>query len=85
MENTNLSSVRSLSVIVFDIRSCWKNIYFGAVPYLDAMNKLQSINDNYGQDSAADIVRHFLANASTWRGEDARRIKLELNNLLKTK
>ena len=28
------------------------------------------------------IVRYFLSNATTWRGEDARRIKAELKALL---
>jgi hypothetical protein len=42
---------------------------------LDAMASLNSINDNYGWDSAKSIVLYFLGNASTWRGETAKRIK----------
>jgi len=85
MENTNPTTVRSLFLISEDIRKTWKNIYFGAVPYLNAMSQLQTVNDKFDQDSASDIVRYFLSNASTWRGEDAKRIKLELNNMLKQK
>jgi hypothetical protein len=36
----------------------------------------------YGLDSGDMIVRYFLANASTFRGESARRIKKELNSML---
>jgi hypothetical protein len=42
------------------------------------MATLNSIDDNYYFDSADSIVRYFLANASTWRGETAKRIKAEL-------
>lgn len=78
MENTRL-----LSDIAFEIKRDWKNVYFGAVPYLHAMMTLNSINDMYGMDSGRSIVAYFLGNASTWRGETARRIKKELNDMLK--
>ena len=71
-------TTRSLSTIAKDIRTDWKKPYFGAVPYLDAMRDLNDINDKYGFDSARSIVQYFLANAGTWRGETAKRIKAEL-------
>lgn len=74
---------RSLSVIAADIRANWPKPYFGAEPYIHAMESLSKISDMYGYDGADDIVRYFLSNASTWRGEDARRIKAELQHLLK--
>ncbi len=74
---------RSLSVIAADIRRSWPKVYFGAVPYLDAMSSLESINGRYFEDSAKSVVLYFLSNATTWRGEDARRIKAELKALLK--
>ena len=73
---------RSLSTIAKDIRADWKNIYFGAVPYVDAMRELDSINDRYYADTAESVVRYFLANAGTWRGEVARSITLELKGML---
>lgn len=73
---------RPLYEIARDIRKDWKNVYFGAKPYLDAMATLGSINDNYGWDSADSIVRYFLANASTWRGETAKAIKKELKAMV---
>jgi hypothetical protein len=73
---------RSLSTIAREIRSDWKKPYFGAVPYLDAMLSLDSIDDEYYYDSGRSIVIYFLANASTYRGETAKRIKLELKSIL---
>jgi hypothetical protein len=75
--------MRKLSEIAAEIRKTWPKPYFGAVPYLDAMGSLSSINDHYYEDSARSVVAYFLANAATWRGEDAKRIKKELNQLLK--
>ena len=80
-----LKTARPLSEIARDIRRDWKNIYFGAVPYLSAMQSLSSINDSYGMDSADSIVRYFLSNASTWRGETAKRIKTELKKMVELK
>lgn len=74
---------RTLSKIANDISKSWTKPYFGAVPYIQAMKELNSINDNYGCDDAKSIVLYFLANASTWRGDDAKRIKAELKALTK--
>lgn len=74
--------MRPLYQITIDIRSDWTKPYFGAVPYLDAMRGLQSIDDAYGADTARSIVRYFLANASAWRGDKARAIKAELKGML---
>jgi len=78
----NISRVRPLHEIAREIRRDWKKPYFGAVPYLDAMSSLDSIKDMYMYDTADSIVRYFLANASTWRGEKAREIKKELKSML---
>ena len=76
--------MRNLSEIAREIRKDWSKVYFGAVPYLDAMSTLESINDNYYMDSGKSVVTYFLANAGTWRGEVAREIKKELNKMLKS-
>jgi hypothetical protein len=81
--NEDSTEPRALSVIAADIRRNWPKPYFGAVPYLDAMSSLDRISDRYYADSADGIVRYFLANATTWRGPDARRVKAELNAMLK--
>lgn len=79
----NSKPTRALSVIASDIRADWSNVYFGAKPYLEAMACLNSVSDNYYYDSADSVVRYFLANATTWRGETARAIKAELKGMLK--
>ena len=76
---------RSIRVITKEIEQDWTKPYFGAVPYIEAMNTLDKITDNYFADDARYVVMYFLANAGTWRGEVARRIKAELNLMLKTK
>lgn len=73
---------RPLCNIAVEIRRTWKNPYFGAVPYLNAMLTLERMTDSFGLDPADEIVRYFLANARTWRGDTARRIKEELKSLL---
>ena len=72
---------RSLFTISVDIRKDWQKPYFGAVPYINAMGSLDDITDNYGYDSGRSVVLYFLANAGTWRGDVARRIKKELKAL----
>lgn len=73
---------RPLHAVARDIRNDQTNPYFGAVPYLQAMSLLDSIDDMYGFDTAKSIVRYFLSNASTWRGETAKRIKKELKAMV---
>ena len=71
---------RKLSEIAKDILQHWKNPYFGAKPYIQAMLLINSAEPDalYLSETAEDIVIYFLANATTFRGEDARRIKAEL-------
>lgn len=75
---------RPLYEIADEIAADWKPVYFGAVPYLQAMHALRSIDEDYYEDSGASVVLYFLANAGTWRGETARRIKAELRALAHT-
>jgi hypothetical protein len=72
---------RPLYEIASEIRKTWPKVNFAAKPYLDAMESLDKITDNYILDSGKSVVLYFLANAGTWRGEDAKRIKLELKEM----
>jgi hypothetical protein len=74
---------RPLHLIASDIRKDWKNVNYGAKPYLSAMASLDSINSMYGYDSAKSIVMYFLSNASAWRGDTAKAIKAELKAMIK--
>lgn len=75
--------MRTLSEISKEISNDWRKPYFGAVPYLQAMQSMGGPSDNFGADSGREIVLYFLSNATTWRGEVAKRIKAELKAALK--
>lgn len=79
--------MRKIYQIAQDIQTTWKaqsknGIYFGAKPYLDAMFSLEDKTSMYGMDSADSIVRYFLANASTFKGEKAKALKAELKQVI---
>jgi len=57
-------------------------VNYAAQPYLDAMFHLTSTDDDYGLDSGRSVVAYFLSNAGTYRGETARKVKAELNEML---
>jgi len=82
MQGVNMEK-RSISSIAKDIKRVWAKPYFGAKPYLDAMEYLDNINDSYIYDDARSVIMYFLANASTFRGNDAKVLKQELKNLMK--
>lgn len=73
---------RRICDVARDIRAAWPKPYFGAVPYLEAMARLEGPRDMFGADSARSIVLYFLSNASTFRGEKARALKAELKGLI---
>jgi hypothetical protein len=75
---------RPLYEIAQEVRKDWgSKVNFAAKPYLEAMECLHSMSDKYGYDSARSIVLYFLSNASTWRGDTAKRIKAELKAMSK--
>ena len=82
MYTMKAKNIRPLHEIANEIHMNWQSVYFGAVPYLGAMSVLDSIEDNYGMDSGKTVVLYFLANAGTWRGTVARRIKTELKSMV---
>jgi hypothetical protein len=79
-------NVRPIYLIAEEIDTNWSMIGKGvspyARPYLDAMLVLDNIHENYYYDTADSVVRYFLANATGWRGETAKRIKAELKAML---
>jgi hypothetical protein len=87
---TTTTTTRPLYQIANEIKKDWRataknGIYFGAVPYLDAMSSLDKITDNYGMDSGKSIVLYFLCNANNWRGSVAKRVKAELRAMSEVK
>jgi len=75
--------MRPLYKIAEEIRADWTKPYFGAVPYLEAMESMGDVSENFGFDSGQSIVLYFLSNANTWRGEVARRVKAELRGMVR--
>ena len=74
---------RPLREIAREIRKDWPQPYVGAVPSLEAMSTPDNVDDPDFTESARTQVMYFLANAGTWRGETARRVKAELKGILK--
>lgn len=79
-----MDNKRTFQQIARDVKSTWMNVYFGAMPYLEALLTLDTTDPKamHLYDTAGDIARYFLANAQTFRGADARRLKEELKTLI---
>jgi len=81
MTDTNPPKPRTISAIARDIRDDWQKVNYAAAPYLQAMLTLHSLDTDFGHDSGENIVRYFLCNASSYRGEKAKALKAELKTL----
>lgn len=77
----NGTTPRPLYTIAAEIRKDWGKVNPAAKPYLEAMSCLDKITDNYGLDNGKGIVAYFLCNAGTWKGETAKRVKVELKKM----
>jgi hypothetical protein len=78
--------MRTLSEIARDIQaSAWYKTpsSFAAKPYVQAMRQLETVKDFYGQDNGKTIVLYALSNMVTFRGGEAKALKLELKAHLK--
>lgn len=78
---------RSLYTIGEEIIRDWQSQskkFPAAIPYVYAMRECNQITDMYGSDTALSVVLYFLSNASTWRGDTAKRIKAELKAIVKS-
>lgn len=80
--STTTVEPRSIATIAREIRRTWRQVNYAAVPYLEAMSSLDKITDKYIADDGETIVIYFLSNATTWKGDDAKRIKAELKAML---
>jgi hypothetical protein len=73
---------RPLYEIHDEIVRNWKNVYFAAVPYLEAFRYLDKVTDSFMAESGRSVVTYFLSNATSWRGDVAKRVKAELRAML---
>lgn len=56
-----------------------------AVPYIDALSCLSEPNENYGYDNGYGLIAYLVGNLGSYRGETAKRLKKELNDILKSR
>lgn len=74
---------RLLCQIAKEIKADWgTKVNIAAKPYLSAMLLLGDITDTYGCEDGKTMVLYFLSNASSWRGETAKRVKAELKKMV---
>jgi hypothetical protein len=73
----------TVSEIAQAIAKDWENISPYAKDYLEAMKNIHDVNGSYYADSAKSVVLYFLANASSYRGENARAYKALLKAMVK--
>ena len=81
--NKTLNERISVSEIAHAIAKDWQNISPYAADYLNAMKEITDIDGAYYADTAKSVVMYFLANASTYRGENARSYKALLKAMVK--
>ncbi len=74
---------RSVMTIAKEIALDWTTVTPYALPYLQAMFTMRDVESPYYADSGKSVILYFLANAASWRGETARRIKAELKEMVK--
>jgi hypothetical protein len=74
---------RPLNEIAAEIAADWTARHGAAQPYIDAMRELRTADQRTGIETGSDMIQGFLINAQTWRGEVARRVKLELKAILR--
>ena len=55
---------RPIHEIARDVNATWSKVSPYAQPYLDAMQYLTTINDDYYLDSGRSVVLYFLSNAA---------------------
>ena len=78
-----MENVRPVYEIAREIRKDWgAKVNYAAKPHLDVMAGMTNANDSFGQDSPGESILRFLSNASSWRGETAKRVKAELKKMV---
>jgi hypothetical protein len=75
---------RALYRIAREIKNDWVKMSYSAKPYVEAMFEGDQITDKYIVGDFHSVVLGFICNASTWRGETAKRIKAELKEIAHT-
>jgi len=84
MQQTN---IRSLKEIAKDIKKHWQTPNHFASYWITMLETVDKLSDKvtYSLNTGKDCATKFLIHAQNWRGEEARRIKNELKQMLKEK
>ena len=61
----------------------WREKYWAAAPYINALLDCETVNDQYGADSAKILIAYLLGNLSGYKGDKAKALKKELKDLIK--
>ena len=76
------ASTRPICEIAAEIQRDWnsigKGVGYAAKPYLEALLTLATPEDVYYCDTGKSCALYFLSNATSYRGENAKRLKAEL-------
>lgn len=84
---------RPLSQIAREISADWSkqfkstataDKFYAARPYLRAMQQMDQINEKFYADDGVAVVLYFLNNVKSWTGDEARRIKAELKEIVRS-
>lgn len=82
MTTETATALRPIREIALEITRIWsaqgKGVNYAARPYLDALRQLNTCADSFYADTGESCVLYFLSNATTFKGEDAKRLKAEL-------
>lgn len=70
--------LRPLRDIAVEIRRAWTAITPAARPWVNAMAAVDTVTDTWGKDTGKDIIENFLKNCKGFEGEDAARLKNDL-------
>jgi hypothetical protein len=82
MPTTQTAQKRTIKQIAKDIKKDWgTKVNPAAKPFLEALLTLEKRTDMYVSETADSIILYFLANASGYRGDTAKKLKAELKQL----
>jgi hypothetical protein len=78
-----MQDIMTPAQVVAAIRADWTKPYFGAVPYLEALECLDSWTDRYGCEDATFLAAYLLSNLRTYRGANAKAVRATLKAVTK--
>lgn len=81
--NKTLNERVTVSEIAHAIAKDWDKVSPYAADYLNAMKEIRSVEENYYADTAKSVIMYFLANAGSYRGDNARAYKALLKEMIK--